>query len=308
MNRRTFLQVSAGAGLALGATKTEAQEAPKFQKGTSPWPLCLNTSSIRPTPFQDKLRVAQEAGYDGIEVWINELETYEKEGGDLKALAAEIKDRGLFIPNVIGLWDSMPMEEEAWKQSLEVTRNRMRMCAAAGSQHVAAIPAPDREDFDLKIGAQRYRELLKIGREEYGIIVAVEFVGFLKGVHRLGQAAAIAIDANDRDACIIADTFHLFRGDSGFNGLTLLGGNAIADFHWNDVPADPPREQQADEHRVYPGDGILPLVQVLKDLKAINYTGPLSYEAFNRPQWEQDPKLVAETALNKMRELIAKAI
>ncbi|MBN2309762.1 MAG: sugar phosphate isomerase/epimerase [Candidatus Hydrogenedentes bacterium] len=314
MDRRTFLGVGAGLGVgaALGLAATTScatrRRTTRYQGGSSPWPLCLNSSTIRPQTLQKKIEVAAEAGYDGIEPWVGELEEFEKGGGDLKALGKEIAGRGLFVPNVIGLWGAMPAEQDAWDKSLEASRNRMRMAAAIGSQHVAAIPAPDRPDFDLKRGAEQYRELLRIGRDEFGITVALEFVGFLKGVHRLGQAAAIALDANDPDACLIADTFHLFRGDSGFDGIRHLDGAFIADFHWNDVPADPPREQQGDEHRVYPGDGILPLTGLLKDLLAIDYTGPLCLELFNREHWEQDPLVVAETGRRKILEGIAAAV
>ena len=308
MDRRTFLRAGATAGLTLAAARGTTADTPtKYQHGISPWPICLNSSTIRPTPLKDKIRVAAEAGYDGIELWVSELEKFEGEGGDLKALGAEIRDRGLFIPNVIGLWDCMPTDDDAWKRSLDATRKRMRLSAAAGSKHVAAIPAPDRADFDLGLGAARYRELLKIGRDEFNIIVACEFVGFLKGVHRLGQGAALALDADDPDACLVADTFHLYRGGSGFEGIGHLHGGFIAVFHWNDVPADPPREQLGDEHRIYPGDGILPLKRALNLLAAINYRGPLSLEMFNPEHYKQDPKQVAETGLKKMRDQITSA-
>ncbi len=311
MNRRRFLQIGAGTTLLAGAASAQTPNSDttrKYQGGASPWPIVLNASTIRPAPLKDKIRVAAEAGYDGIELWVNELEQHESQGGKVQDLASEIKDRGLFVPNVIGLWDSMPMEEDAWKKSLEATRNRMRLAAGAGSKHVAAIPAPDRADFDLKCGADRYRELLKIGREEFNIIVACEFVGFLKGVHRLGQGAAIALDADDPDACLVADTFHLYRGGSGFEGIRLLSGNFIAVFHWNDLPAAPPREELGDKHRIYPGDGILPLKKAMQYLNEIGYKGPLSLEMFNEEHWKQDPKLVADTGLRKIREQIAAAL
>lgn len=323
-DRRRFIQAGATSALALagatafsgkvsaqaesGAQKPAKSLQRKYQKGSSPWPLCLNSSTIRPTPLEDKIRIAGETGYDGIEPWVNELADYEKAGGDLKVLGEDIRRCGLFVPNVIGLWDCMPATPEDFEKSLEATRERMRLCAAIGSQHVAAIPAPDRPDFDIKWGAEMYRRLLEIGRNEYNIVVAFEFVGFLKGVYRLGQACAVAIDANDRTACLIADTFHLFRGGSGFDGVCHIDGSLIANFHWNDVPAEPPREEQGDEHRIYPGDGILPLKKLLVDLESIGYTGPLSLEMFNREHWKQDPKVVAATGLDKMRSLIASAL
>lgn len=306
MDRRTFLQMGAGAGILAAAGPSAAQDPkPKFQSNTSLWPLCLNTSTIRPASLKDKIRVAAEAGYDAIELWIDDLEKCDAEGGDLKAVGQEIKDRGMFVPNVIGLWNCMPDGQEAWEQSLEATRNRMRLCAAVGSKHVAAIPTPDRDPLDLKWCAARYRDLIRIGREEYNILPATEFVGFFKGAHRLGQGAAIALDADDPDAALVADTFHLYRGGSGYEGLAHLQGSFIAVFHWNDVPADPPREQLGDEHRIMPGDGILPLKRVLEILKKINYQNPLSLEVFMRDMWEKDPKEVADIGINKMREVVA---
>lgn len=292
----------------IAAEPQEIKEVPssdkKYQGGISPWQLILNTSTIRPATLQDKIRIASETKWDGIEPWSSELEDYEKQGGNLKDLGKQIKDLGLIVPNVIGLWDSMPDGEDSFKASLEATRNRMKMASDIGSIHVAAIPAPDRENIDLKWCSRCYKELLKIGEEEYGIRVAIEFVGFFKGVHRFGQACAIAIDADDSRACIIADTFHLFRGGSGFSGLELVQGKLIAHFHWNDVPGDVPREKQGDEHRLYPGDGILPLKDTVKVLKKIGYTGCLSLELFNREHWKQDPKIVAANGLKKMQECV----
>ncbi len=285
--------------------KETNNEMKRYQGGISPWALVLNTSTIRPAPnLLEKIKIAHETKWDGIEPWINEIEDYEKQGGNLKDLGKQIKDLGLIVPNVIGLWDSMPEGEDAFKTSLEVNRNRMRMAADIGSLHIAAIPAPDKENIDLKWCSHCYKELLKIGEEEYGIRVVVEFVGFFKGVHRLGQACAIALDADDPRACILADTFHLFRGGSGFSGLELLQGKFITHFHWNDVPGDVPREEQGDAHRVFPGDGILPLKDVLVTLKNIGYTGCLSLETFNREHWKQDLKVVAENGLKKMLDCV----
>jgi len=309
MNRRQFLQVGATVGAALTASSTAvAQEPKKYQGGVSQWPFVMNASTIRPTPLKDKIRVTKEAGYDGIELWSGELEEFEKAGGNLTDLGKEIADLGLFVPNVIGLWECMPATQEEWDKIMPTTRDRMRMCQAVKSKHVAVLPFPDRELFDHRWGTDRYRDLLKIGREEYGILPAFEFVGFAKGVNRLGFASGMAIDADDPDAGVVADTFHLFSGGSGFKGVKHLNGSFIADFHWNDVPGDLAPEKAADEHRIFPGDGVLPLVPLLKDLRAINYTGPLSLELFNREHWKMDPKVVAETGLRKMRELVEKSL
>lgn len=309
MNRRKFIQTTAIAGTALtaGVPVSCTNKNKGYQNGKSPWPICLNTSTIRPASLEEKINAASKAGYDAIEPWIGDLEKYEADGGNLEELGVKIKEKGMFVPNIIGLWDCMPMDEQAFRDSLPATRERMRKSAAIGSKHVAAIPVPDREDFNIETGIRRYKELLKIGRDEYGIIVAFEFVGFFKGIYRFGEAAGIAIDVNDRDACLVMDTFHLYRGGSGFNGVRHISGDFIADFHWNDVSDAKPKDKLGDKDRIYPGDGILPLVQLLKDLKSINYQGTISLELFNREHWKQNPLDVAKTGLSKIMSLIKQA-
>jgi 2-keto-myo-inositol isomerase len=313
LSRRGFMKSTTAAGAALGAgiaasPSTAAEKGKfKYQNGQSPWPLSMNTSTIRPATLTEKIKVTAEAGWDAIEPWIDDINKHEEEGGNLKDLGKEIKDRGLFVPNVIGLWGCMPPTKEEFEASLEATRKRMRQCADIGSTYVAAIPAPDRPDFDIKWGADRYRDLLRIGREDYNITVAFEFIGFLKGIHRFGQACAILLDANDEDACLVNDTFHLWRGGSGFTGISKVDGSLFANFHWNDVKATTAVEGAGDDVRVYPGDGDLPLEQVLRDLQSIGYDKTLSLELFNRELWKQDPKEVSETGLRKMLACIERA-
>ena len=310
IGRRDFLVSAAAVASTLPAVASASENvnvtnttAPEYtyQNGHSPWPLVLNASTVRQAPLAEKIRVAEVAGWDGIELWIDDIERYEAEGGNLHDLGQEIKDRGLFVPNVIGLWSAMPATKEAWEESLHDTQRRMRQVAAVGSPFVAAIPTPDREDFDLVWGIDMYRELVRLGREDHNITVAFEFIGFLKGIHRLGQATAIALDADIPDACLIMDTFHLYRGGSGFNGIKHLQGSFFADFHWNDVPDSMPREEMTDGDRILPGDGILPLTQVLKDLHAIGYKRALSLELFREDLWAQEPEDVSRLGLEKMR-------
>lgn len=319
VSRRGFLRgigglaVAGGAGLGLdshGAPQPSQSgdgADKRWQGGASPWPLALNASTIRPTPVVEKLEIAARTGWDAFEPWIDDLEKYEAEHGSLKEFAKRAQDLGLFINNVIGLWSCMPEGEEAFQASLPATRERMRRCSEAGAHFVAAIPAPDRPDFDPKWAIHCYRELMRIGREDYNLRVAFEFVGFLKGIYRFGEAAGIALDTNDDQACLIMDSFHLFRGGSGFNCLRHVQGDFIANFHVNDVPGNIPREEQGDEHRLYPGDGILPLERVFQDLKAIRYRRPLSLEIFKREYWAMPPEEVAARGKAKLLEVIARA-
>jgi 2-keto-myo-inositol isomerase len=305
MDRRQMVIRAAlgGAGLAAGRLgSVRAADAPDDRD----WVITLNTSTVRPASLDDKIRAASEAGYRGIELWSNELSDHTKSGGSLEALGKRLADLGLIVPNVIGLWNCMPPSDEDRPATLDRVRRQMEEAAQVGALHIAAIPTPDRADIDLLWAAERYRELLELG-EEVGVVPAVEFVGFLEGINRLGEAAAIAIEADHPKACLVADTFHLYRGGSGFHGVKHLAPSFIACFHLNDVPAEPAQSELKDADRIYPGDGILPLPQLLADLRSIGFRGPISLEMFNRDHWQQDPVEVAKRGMRKMREVIAQS-
>ncbi|MCH2160733.1 MAG: sugar phosphate isomerase/epimerase [Phycisphaerales bacterium] len=314
LSRRNLLSggVAAVAAATVPAMAQEGKPAPRprrWQKGRSPWPLCMDTATIRPTSLEDKVRIAAEAGFDAIEPWEGELRDYEAGGGDLKDLGRKIKDAGLFVPSVIGLWNAIPPTEEEWKKQLPESRDRMRMVSAIGSEFVQVIPQPRRpwQEFDLAWASAKYRELLEIGLEEYNLNPAMVFVEFLPGAARMGQAAAIALDADHPKAKIIPDAFHMYIGDSGFSGLRLIQGEFIAIFQFNDAPAQPAKPDLEDKHRVFPGDGILPLVQCLKDLEAIDYRRCISLELYNPEYWTRDPLDVAKEGRDKTLKVIQQA-
>jgi 2-keto-myo-inositol isomerase len=178
-----------------------------------------------------------------------------------------------------------------------------------GGKRIAAPPAgaTDRADIPLLTAAQRYRALLDLG-DQIGVVPQVEVWGFSKTLNRLGEAALIAIESGHKDACILADVYHLYKGGSGFTGIKLLNGSALQVLHMNDYPSDPPRAAISDKHRVYPGEGVAPLKTFLRDLRGIGFRGVLSLELFNPEYWQRDALAVARTGLEKMKAVVASSL
>lgn len=315
MERRAFFSTLAAAGLG-GATAAvsappEAKVggvigAKRYQNGLSPWPICLDTATIRPASMEDKVKFAATAGFDAIEPWDRELEAYEKEGGNLKDLGKKIKDLGLFVPSMIGLWNALPPTREAFEESLKDTRRRMRMAADVGCQHVQVIPNTVGEGWSQKWVADRYREIIEIGINEFNLRPALVFVKFFP-LKTFGQAMGVALDANHPKAMVIPDTFHMHISEGGFEALKHVKGESIAIFQFADAPATPAVGEMKDADRVYPGDGVLPLPEVLRDLKATGFTGCVSLELYNPSYWAQDHLTVAKTGLEKTLNVIRKA-
>jgi sugar phosphate isomerase/epimerase len=210
------------------------------------------------------------------------------------------------VPSVIGLWNAIPGTMPEFEASLKETRRRMRMAHDIGAEHIQTIPNTLPENFNQKWVADRYRDIIEIGMKEFNIKPALVFVKYFT-IKTLGQAVGIAMDANHPNAMVIPDVYHMYISDGGFEGLKMLKGDAIAIFQFNDAPNTPAFKDLRDEHRVYPGDGILPLTSIFKDLKATGYKGFISLEMYNPNYYKEDLLQVAKTGLRKTLEVLKKA-
>jgi sugar phosphate isomerase/epimerase len=267
----------------------------------SEFTYCLNTSTIRPTPLLEKVRIAGEAGYRAIEPWNDEVRAYLKSGGSMAALKRGMADAGLKVVSVIALHGWVTAEGQAYQEVLDDCRWRMDMAAELGSPYIVA--SPPKEVVDLGRAAERFAELLAMGRKA-GVRPSMEFLGFVDGIKDVASAWAIAQGSGDPSATVVADVFHMIRGGGSVDDLLELPGDRIACFHINDLPAKPDPRVQTDADRVMVGEGIADLPRVIANLRKIGYRGPLSLELFNPALYKQDPAEVARRGLERIRALV----
>lgn len=276
-----------------------------------PFRYCLNTSTIRGQGLDlpAELKVAAEAGYDGIEPWVRELDAHAEAGGSVDEIGAMALDLGLAVENLIGFFAWAVDDEEQRRAGFEEARRNMEMAERVGCPCLAAPPfgATEAPELDLRRVAERYRELIELG-DGFGVTPVLEFWGVSRTLGRLSEALYVAAECGDPGACILGDVFHMYKGGSPYEGLRLLGPWALAVFHMNDFPAVPPREAITDADRVYPGDGVAPMGQILGDLHAVGFAGPLSLELFNEDYWRRDALEVVRTGLAKMRAAVHAAL
>jgi sugar phosphate isomerase/epimerase len=127
-------------------------------------------------------------------------------------------------------------------------------------------------------------------------------------LNRLSDETYVAVATGHPKACILADSYHLYKGGSDYESLRLLSGAALGVFHINDYPATPPRAEITDAARVFPGDGVAPLATLFQALRDIGYRGMLSLEVFNSEYWNQDALYVARAGLEKTRAAVRQAL
>lgn len=267
---------------------------------------CLNTSTIQGQQLglKKNIEIAARAGYDGLELWVRDVQAFLEEGHTLQSLDQYIRDNGLAVYNAIGFAPWLSDNEVIAETGMIQMREEMEIMAGIGCTRIAAPAAGSFEEpvLDLFRAGERYKLLLDLGRST-GVMPQLEFWGASRMLYHIGQTLMIAAVAADPDAKLLPDIYHMFRGQSGFDSLKMLSGSFIEIFHMNDYPGDIPREEQNDADRVYPGDGEAPVHQIAEDLRAMGGLKIFSLELFNRSYWEQDALEVALTGLQKMKSI-----
>ncbi|MCA9261129.1 MAG: sugar phosphate isomerase/epimerase [Planctomycetales bacterium] len=319
LNRRHWLTRAAGrlayaypasaVALSLGSAKA-AEPAPeplgRFRYG-------FNTACVRERKLtlDELVDLVVAAGYDAIEPWIDEIQRFEQSGGSLEALAKRCADAGLEVASAIGFAAWIVDDDTQRRRGLEQARRDMELVRRLGGSRIAAPPAGAADANSAKISllaaAERYGELLEAGAA-IGVTPQVEVWGFSPNLSRLGEAVFVAVESGRDDACVLPDVYHLYKGGSSFAGLGRLSRSTLQCFHVNDYPSDPPREKIGDAQRVYPGDGVAPLDEILRTIAKVNDQCVLSLELFNREYQRQDPHVVARTGLAKMKAATAQAL
>lgn len=307
-SRRNFLKNTLVLGA--GATLESPVEMPA-KPARHQFKFCLNTSTIRDQNLglMGELETAAKAGYTGIEVWISTVEKFVEKGGKLSDVRKKAADLGLTIEDAIGFSKWIVDDAAERAKALEQNKREMGMLAEIGCKRIAAPPvgATATPGLNLQEAAVRYAKLLEVG-DQSGVLPVLELWGFSANLHHLSEVVYVALESGHPKACILADVFHLYNGRSPFNGLQKISGSMLPIFHMNDYPAEPAIGTINDSYRVFPGDGVAPLSQILKDLHAKNTPIVLSLELFNKEYWKMNALDAAKTGLAKMKAAVEKAI
>ncbi len=279
--------------------------------GDTPFGLCVNSSTLwcGDVPLVEMIRVASEAGYQGYEPWVKELDAYCAGGGTLAELALRFSDAGLRVMNLIGFFAWAVDDPAERAEGLEEARRNFAQAQALSCPFVAAPPwhLVDERVVDLLPIAERYAALVDIARD-FGVVPLLEYWGHSKTLCRLGEALLVLAESGRSEGRILSDVFHTYKGSGSTDAMRLLSGDSLGLLHLNDYPSSPPPATITDAARVYPGDGVAPLERILGDLARNGYRGMLSLELFNETYWAQTPETVARTGIAKVRAVVARAL
>lgn len=304
--RQTFSLLAATTGMSIlseSANAAEPAKSPSFVP-------CLNMSTIRghKLGYVKELETASKAGFRSVEIWMDTLQEFIKNGNTPAQARKVAEDLGIKLENAIGFAAWIVDDEAARTKGVDQLKREMELLAQVGCMRVATPPVgaqtPQAPKIDLQKAAERYRAILDIS-DQTGVIPQLELWGFSKNLNKLSEVMYVAVESGHPSARVLLDVYHLYKGGSSLDTLKLVGKSGVEIFHINDYPANFPRETIVDADRVYPTDGIAPIAQILKTIKNPDRPIVLSLEVFNKTYYTQDALLVAKTGLAKINKAIA---
>lgn len=296
MLSRRHMLLSPAAFLALGTAEAAAGKMT----------LALHQNTSARAGFRPSLEGWAKAGVKHVEITNGLLDEFLKTDS-LAAARRVFTDLGVTPVSgscgVNGLIEPNP----ARATSLDNFKKRCEMWAALGLTHIYSTtattmkPTPD----DYKAAAGNLQEVGEAARQ-FQLTAMFEFVRTSTFASTLTTLLSITRAAAQPNVGPLFDCYHFWSGLNKLEDLDTLRPGEIKHVHFQDVP-DMPREMLDTTTRVIPGDGVTPLVAILRKLASKGYAGPLSVELF-APKFQQgDPFEVAREIRTKSEAVMRQA-
>src|SRR3954471_21596295 len=244
----------------------------------TPLPKAIATVCLRGS-LPEKLQAAAAVGFDGVEIFANDLLNFDGSPADVKGICDGL---GLAVPlyQPLRYFECMPDPQRTRK--LDRAERKCDVMQALGTDLVlvcsnmqpAAIDDPARAAEDLAAITER--------AARRGLRIGYEALAFGRYVTLWRQAWDIVRQVGHPALGLIVDSFHTLALGDDPSGLADVPGEKIFFVQLADAPRLNMDVLTWGRHfRNFPGQGDLDVTGFVRAVLASGYTGPLSLEIFN---------------------------
>ncbi|MFF8970795.1 bifunctional sugar phosphate isomerase/epimerase/4-hydroxyphenylpyruvate dioxygenase family protein [Streptomyces sp. NPDC014995] len=230
----------------------------------------------------EKLTAAARAGFDGVEIFENDLLASPLTPEEIRARCADL---GLGIDLYQPMRDMEAVPAGEFARTLRRARAKFALMNRLGADLVLVCSSvsPLAEDDDA-LAAQQLYELADLA-QDFGIRVAYEALAWGRHVSTYDHAWHIVETAGHPALGTCLDSFHILsrsRGPKDLEGIADIPGEKIFFLQLADAPL-PAMDvlQWSRHHRRFPGQGGFDVAGLLRHVLRAGYDGPLSLEVFN---------------------------
>lgn len=284
LSRRAAI-AAALAGAVVAAHEGVAQRGGRMQ-------LAMHQNTSRAAGFRGSLEGWSRAGIRFVEltdVLLDEFLASDTLAGGKKLLG----DLGLTPVSGSAVLPDVWIPGPARAQSLETWRRRCEQYVSLGLDKIYCPSITNRPVTRENFAAtpECIREAGEIARQ-FGLTAMIEFARTSTHLATLSSTLEVIRAAAHPSVRPMLDFFHFWSGLGKLEDLDSLQHGEIAHVHFQDLQAGP-RELIDNDWRLIPGEGVAPVVSILRKLADKGYAGPLSVELFRAEFVSGDPEAVA---------------
>ncbi|MFJ6753114.1 TIM barrel protein [Streptomyces sp. NPDC091266] len=249
--------------------------------------------------LSEKLTAIAAAGFDGVEIFENDLIGSPLSPEEVRARAADL---GLTIDLYQPFRDVEAVPEDVFAANLLCAERKFAVMERLGADLmlVCSSVSPQAADDDALAAAQLRR--LAERAAAHGIRIAYEALAWGRHVHTYDHAWRIVRAADHPALGTCLDSFHILSRGSDPQGIEDIPGEKIFFLQLADAPLMAMDVLQWSRHyRCFPGQGGFDVAGLVRHAVRAGYTGPLSLEVFNDVFRQAD---AGRTAVDALRSLI----
>jgi 4-hydroxyphenylpyruvate dioxygenase len=249
--------------------------------------------------LEDKLAAAAAAGFDGVEIFENDLVASSWSPREVRDYCAEL---GLSIDLYQPFRDFEAVPPEVHTANLRRAERKFDVMAELGTDLMlvcSSVSQSTVDDDDL--AAEQLHELAARAAER-GFRIAYEALAWGRFVDTYDHSWRIVRRAGHPALGVCLDSFHILSKGSDPRLIRTIPAEKLFFLQLADAPRlDMNVLSWSRHHRLFPGQGTFDLSVFLGHVLATGYDGPLSLEVFNDVFRQADPR---PAALDAMRSLL----
>jgi 4-hydroxyphenylpyruvate dioxygenase len=227
----------------------------------------------------EKLKAISRAGFDGVEIFENDLLYFDGSPADVKRICADL---GLKIMLFQPFRDFEGVSAERLARNLERARRKFELMHELGTDRVLVCSNASADSIggDALI-VDQLGQFAELARAE-GVMAGYEALAWGRHVNSYKHAWRLVDTLNHSNLGLILDSFHTLSIGDSVDEIARIPADRITFVQIADAPKMAMDVLEWSRHyRCFPGQGDLDVTGFTRQVLASGYAGPLSLEIFN---------------------------
>ncbi len=254
--------------------------------------------------FDERVRAAAAAGFDGIGLYVHEYARLrDEEGRSAADIRALLDDHGVVLADAEVAHGWWATEGAEYETAQRIESLAFEMADEFGVRYLQAIGP---YDCRFEQAVQGFARLCDRAAE-HGLLVGIEGLPYTN-IANAADAQRVIRAADRPNGGYCADIWHHTRGANDLSLIQALEPERVFAIQMNDGTLLPRLDDYKPDcltNRVPPGEGEFDCVGFLRTLRAMGVDAPISVEVCSAELWEAPIDVAARRSADGMRAVLA---